>query len=268
MVYELYVDSLFLINFVMNLYLLILVDRSCMRTATRMRILVGAGAGAIVYVLAFLIPVSAWVKWPMMFVVGTGSMLEITFRPRSLAAVWRLLRQLLRYSFLIGGLLLFLGSRMLWLQKRLTQISGLLGVCAVLFLLLGYLQERDRVKERAAVCQVKLFSEEACVCTTALVDSGNHLREPVSGKPVSVIGQEVFAALWAEEPTLYRAIPYHSVGRNHGILQGYLLPELEVELDGMCKRVADVYVAVCEEEAVSGMILHPEILSQAGSKRE
>ena len=32
--YELYVDSLFLINFVMNLYLLILVNRSSLRTAT------------------------------------------------------------------------------------------------------------------------------------------------------------------------------------------------------------------------------------------
>ena len=51
MVYELYVDSLFLINFVMNLYLLILVDQSCMRTATRMRILLGACVGAVVYVL-------------------------------------------------------------------------------------------------------------------------------------------------------------------------------------------------------------------------
>ncbi len=40
--YELYVDSLFFMNFIMNLYLLILVDRSILRTAPLWRL---AGPG-------------------------------------------------------------------------------------------------------------------------------------------------------------------------------------------------------------------------------
>ena len=265
MVYELYVDSLFLINFVMNLYLLILVDQSCMRTATRMRILLGACAGAVVYVLAFLIAWPAWIKWPVMLLAGGGSMLEIAFRPRSLAAVRQLLRQLLKYSFLVGGLFLFVTNSFPQLRESLTRISGLLGGGAILFWTLRSLQDRDRTKKKEAACQVKLSAEARCVCVTALVDSGNHLREPISGKPVSVISRDIFAALWPNEPAFYRAIPYHSVGKAHGILRGYLLPKLEVEVRGMRKQLTNVYVAVCEEEMLSGMILHPELLL-AGSE--
>ena len=50
--YELYVDSLFFMNFIMNLYLLILVDRSILRTAPLWRLALGAAAGA----LGFLVP--------------------------------------------------------------------------------------------------------------------------------------------------------------------------------------------------------------------
>ena len=45
--YELYVDSLFLLNFIMNLYLLILVDNSTLRTATAGRLAAGAAVGAL-----------------------------------------------------------------------------------------------------------------------------------------------------------------------------------------------------------------------------
>lgn len=82
---------------------------------------------------------------------------------------------------------------------------------------------------------------------------------------MSVISRDIFAALWPNEPAFYRAIPYHSVGRAHGILRGYLLPKLEVEVRGMRKQLTNVYVAVCEEEMLSGMILHPELLL-AGSE--
>ena len=45
--YELYLDSMFLLNLGMNLLLLIMVDHSTCRTATWYRLLCGAGIGAV-----------------------------------------------------------------------------------------------------------------------------------------------------------------------------------------------------------------------------
>ena len=52
--YELYLDSLFLLNFGMNLLLLCLVDHSMGHTATWYRLLPGAGVGAVWYLFPFL----------------------------------------------------------------------------------------------------------------------------------------------------------------------------------------------------------------------
>ena len=266
MVYELYVDSLFLVNFVMNLYLLILVNKSTMRTATRMRIVAGAGVGAVVYVSAFLIGLPAKWKVPFLLVLGSGLMLEITFRPRSLRSIMKLLGRLGCYSFLMGGLFLFVGGISPLFQRMLTRLSGVLGCGAILFLVLGWARERERRKQMDSECRVKLSAGQADVSVIALVDSGNHLTEPISGKPVSVVNPDIFAKLWTEEPQLYRIVPYRSVGQRHGLLKAYCVPVLELEIDGMRKQIWNAYIAVSEEAGATGMLLHPGVFYEAGMK--
>lgn len=264
MVYELYVDSLFLVNFVMNLYLLLLTNRASMRTATRVRMLLGAGAGATVYVLCLLIELPAWLKWPLSVLIGTGLMLVIAFRPRSFRVFLRLFRRLCQYSFLMGGLLLFAEGAVPGSGRYITRIGGVLGGGAVIYLALSWMRERDRRRKSGAGhgrYRVRLANGEIHVDTTAFVDSGNGLSEPVSGKPVSVIGNDVFRALWPEEPELFRIIPYRSIGRKNGILRGYLLPQMEVETEEDKQIFCDVYVAV-SEECPEDMILNPRILEK------
>ncbi|MDE7114104.1 MAG: sigma-E processing peptidase SpoIIGA, partial [Acetatifactor sp.] len=79
----------------------------------------------------------------------------------------------------------------------------------------------------------------------------------------SIIDAEIYRKLWRDAQRPYRAIPYHSIGRSRGILRGYLLPQMEVEVDGVSKSLRDVYVAVCEEECQVGMILNPSVLEEA-----
>ena len=43
-------------------------------------------------------------------------------------------------------------------------------------------------------------------------------------------------------------IPYHSIGKKRGIMRGYLLPELELDTEGMRLKFKDVYIAVSDEE--------------------
>ena len=108
----------------------------------------------------------------------------------------------------------------------------------------------------------------------ALIDSGNSLTEPISGKPVSVVDGKVLRGIWKDEPVGYRVIPYHSIGRKHGILQGYRLPELQLEIDGMVKCFHNIYVAVGTEEITDSaaadsvkMIINPLLLKAKGKRR-
>lgn len=265
MYYEVYVDSLFLVNFVMNLYLLLLVNQSTFRTATRLRLILGAAVGAIGYLSPFLWNSPGILKYGLGLGGGTLGMLYVAFRVRNLSALGRLLGKLCFWSFLLGGILLFLIGRFMFLRESMAGIAGVLGMGTMAYLLITFLLEK--YKSRETICHVTLINGESRIKVAALLDSGNSLVEPISGKAVSIIEMTVFQSLWRMPPPYYRAIPFHSIGKNRGILRGYLLPEIQIEMDGVVKVCKDVYIAVSNEnitgmEAGSGvkMILNPMLL--------
>ncbi|MCM1187993.1 MAG: sigma-E processing peptidase SpoIIGA [bacterium] len=266
--YELYVDSLFLVNFVMNLYILMLVNRSTLGTATPGRLLMGAALGSGGYLLLFLI------GGPVVFklLLGAGGalgMLLITFPVRGLRNFLKILEKMLFYSFCFGGALLFLTRRLKAAGGMLTGVFGILGLGGVLFLFLGRCFRRREGGECICRATLRCGEEEMTVC--ALIDSGNSLTEPVSGRPVSVVEQEILCSLLGKERQGFRAIPYHSIGKKRGILAGYLLPELSLEIDGMRKVFRDIYVAASPERISNAddagndsvkMIINPCLLQE------
>ena len=267
--YEVYVDSLFLINFVMNLYILMLVDRSTFRAATPGRLLSGAALGGACYLLMLLLNAPV----PLKLLLGAGGavgMLPVTFPVKGLRNLLKLMEKMLIFSFCMGGALIFLLRSIPIGEGMLTGIFGILGAGGIIFLFLGRLPWEP--KPENSLCRVTLVRGGKQVTVSALIDSGNSLIEPISGKPVCVVEEEVFRSLWENGGKLYRAIPYHSIGKKRGILEGYLLPELHVEIDGMRKIFHDIYIAVSAEtisaadvsEAESvKMIMNPRLLAEA-----
>lgn len=267
MVYELYADSLFLVNFVMNLYLLLLVDRSLYRTATRRRLFLGAGVGALLYFLPFFFGGPLWLKFLVGMCPGSAVMIVIAFRVQSVRMFFAVLERLLICSVLMGGTMTLVLKGIPWFRNYLVSIWGILGMGAAFYLLYGYLREKKA--NHYSLCKATLICKGNRMTVTALLDSGNSLMEPISGKPVSVVEKDLVKRLWEEEPRLFRVIPYHSVGRQHGILKGFLLPELQIEVDGVVKICRDTYIAVCEEYLTTEgngapvkMILNPLLLEE------
>ncbi len=260
MYYDLYVDSLLLVNFVMNLYLLLLVNKTLFRTATRKRIVLGAAVGAMFYLLPFFLSGPVWLKYLVGMLPGVTVMILIAFRVRSVGSFFRILESILMYSLLMGGVMLLI-KKIPWMEQRMLGIWGILGTGAFVYLLFGYFVEQKRQKSN--LCKVVMIQNGSRITVTALLDSGNSLIEPISGKPVAIIEKDIAIKLWVEEPHLYRAIPYHSIGKKRGILKGYLLQEMQIETEGVIKICKDTYVAVCEEYITEGhvkMILNPDCL--------
>ena len=265
--YELYVDSLFFMNFIMNLYLLILVDRSVLGAAALWRLLLGAAVGALGFLVPFLGVGPAALRLGAGIGLGTAGMLCITFRIRSLRMFLKLLERLAVYSFGVGGAMLLIIKRLPAARETLTGTLGLLGLGGLVFLM--FRRFRYGVDMGDSLCRAMLYQDGEQVEVGALVDSGNSLVEPVSGKPVCVVDRSVFEMLWKGEAGNFRAIPYRSIGKKRGIMQGCLMDGLQLELDGMKLYFNDVYIAVSKEE-ISGeegacaesvkMIVNPELL--------
>lgn len=272
--YELYVDSLLLINFGMNLYLIMLVNLSTFRTAAPWRMLLGALTGSMGYVLMLVGILPPVLRLPVGILAGGGGMLLIAFPVKSLRTLLKLSERLLLAAFGMGGIQLFLIRCFPTFRQWLTGVWGILTVGGIAFLFLGRVMTGRREKD--CVCRATLRREGASMTVVALIDSGNSLVEPISGKPVSVVEEEVFRALWENSMQGFRAIPYHSVGKSRGILNGYLLPELALEVGGVRKELRDVYIAVSSEglhapqsaaEESIKLIVNPRLLEEDGRGR-
>lgn len=266
--YELYLDSLFLLNFGMNLLLLCLVDHSMGHTATWYRLFAGAGVGAGCYLLPFLWKGTAAGKLLLCFLPGTLLMLYAAFPIRSLRALWSCFRKLMLSTFLIGGILAALLRGFPMGRKFLPGICMVLGVGAFSDWLL--LQGREKEAEHAGYCDVVLQGAGETLRVHALVDSGNTLTEPISGAPVSVLDARIFYRLWPEGLPGFRAIPYHSVGKRSGILKGYPVPQMTIVSQGMEREYRNVYLAVSGEEIAGEeipMLIHPALLQETDGTR-
>lgn len=273
MYYELYGDSLFLINFMMNLLLLLLVNRSLYRTATRWRLFLGAAVGAVSYFVPFFLSGALWFKMLLGLFIGNVLMIVTAFRIRSFRAFFQVLERLLVGAVAVGGILTLLLKLFPVLRKYTVGIWGVMGGGWLLYV--GIEQLCRRFHCTSPLCKAVVMNGRSSMTVTALLDTGNSLTEPISGKPVSVVDADILKGLWEEEPKFYRVIPYHSVGKKRGILKGYLLPELRIDLGGVEKVCKDTYIAVCEEylseENEEGsvpvkMILNPELLERKNGK--
>ena len=272
--YELYVDSLFFLNFMMNLYLLLLVDRSTLQIAGLGRMAAGAALGAACGLIPFLGGGPGILKLAAGAAAGTAGMLCLTFRVRGLRMFLKLLERLVLYSFGMGGAMLFLSGFVPGLRGIIVSVPGILGMGAVFFLL--FRRFKDDLYAGDSLCRAVLSRKGKRFQAVALIDSGNSLFEPVSGKPVCVVGRAVFDELWERDEEGFRAVPYHSIGKKHGILPGYLLPELVLETGGMKYRFTDVYVAVSHEKISAAdsagaesvnMIINPRLFAKAKNGR-
>lgn len=273
--YEIYVDSLIFINFTMNLYLLIWVNRSTFRTATSGRMILGAMVGAV----GFLLTVSGvgppGVRVVAGLVIGVVGMLVIPFSVSNLRMFVKLLAQLAVYSFMMGGALLFLLQILPGCRQYLVSCAGIAGMGGVFFLLFG--RHQVQPERQGNLCRVTLMRKGKEMTVTALLDSGNSLVEPISGKPVCVVESSVQEQLWGSDTAGFRAIPYHSIGKQNGIMWGYPLETLTIHVDGMKLCLKEVYLAVSNETisergstggAEIKMIINPELLKEGRGRRE
>ncbi|MBP3477251.1 MAG: sigma-E processing peptidase SpoIIGA [Lachnospiraceae bacterium] len=268
MYYKLYIDSIFLLQMTSNLYLLSLAGRILGCTATHKRIWLGAMAGAGINCMAMIIPVGTMgIRLMMTAIPVSMGMLRITYREHSG-------KKLIHSSLVMACCGFFLGSIMIWLLNRIRMIlkgrnslfiTIVIGYLAYVVLdrVIRWMQSRRDNCLREVRIYVPALKQEIRV--KALVDTGNHLVEPVNGKPVSVVSEKLAQSMSSCFcPEKYHVVPYQSVGKERGILHAYELPCMIIEDHGNQVSKEHVIVAICNagipEESIYQMILHPRLL--------
>lgn len=173
-------------------------------------------------------------------------------------------------TFFYGGIALALLQTMSW--QGITAAGGVYmeaptyvrvtGAAAAAALMIEFTVNLIRTKrtQEKTQTEVTLRIGQREWQAEGFIDSGNFLKEPLSGKPVAVVNHRLFEIIKNEsenDPKRYAVIPYSSVGVTKGILEGYRLDELKAG-DAV---IRNAFLAVWgEEHEAQPEILLPEAL--------
>lgn len=259
MYYELYIDILFFVNFMMDAILLLLLKKLLKCSVKNGRVFLGALIGAVALCLVTVVPIPwPWVKFLLFHLVINTLMVKI-----GLGLLWN--RNLLRAvillyisSFLLGGILEYL--------RQYVEAGSLFFALAVasyyiasgVFWFLSMILKTNRYR-----CQVELCQDGRSCKVPAIIDTGNRLLDNVTGKPVSIVDRQVAETLFAGKmPEKIRYIPYHSIGKKEGVLPVMTVDKFRISEEGE-SWVERPLIGISGESISSDgeyrMILHPDV---------
>lgn len=263
----LYIDSIFLINFVMDLFLLTLTVKTLKKTATLTRILMGSLIGAMGYCLVLVLPqISYIVKVVFGMIPITVLMLKVGCNVKGVWQICYGMGYLFTYSFLLGGFILFLRNKVFFFKEKELSIWLILSIGYIGFRICIWGIRSYKKTAQSLFCEIEIAGDEEPITVLGLVDTGNGLKDPVSGKEAAVLEEEVWKKMtWAKREEKYKVIPFHSIGTKHGILEGYEVNRIVVKTRSETRELREVPVAVYKGKlSVKGeyrMILPPSWLS-------
>ena len=252
-----YVDILFALNWWIDFLLLLGVRRGVGGSTSAWRLAVGALVGAVSCLVLFLPPISVWLTL-LLRLLTAALMVTVAFRchrwrewGRRVAVLFALSAGL---AGLCGGLYFFVAPQGFYVFNGVVYYSvPPLLLVALTVVCYGLLWMGEQLLRRRAptehLYRVRLTYEGRSVTFSCLYDSGNHLTEPFSGRPVLVVEREVaeqitYVPAVADLPSGWRLIPYNSLGGN-GLLPAFVPTSVVAISQGREYPLPPCYVAVC-----------------------
>lgn len=219
-----HLDVVMLLNFMVDWLLLMAANRLCDHPSKPGRTALGGVLGSM-YAGICLLPGFSFMGSALWRIVALASIALIAF-----GLQWDSLRRGLTFlllSMALGGITQYLGG-----SKFLTLIAAATGLCGLCLW---------RRMGTAGYIPVELSYGDRHIKLTALQDTGNTLRDPVTGGPVLVVDSNTAAqltGLTADQlsrpvesigaiPGL-RLIPYRAVGTQNGLLLGLQLKQVKI----------------------------------------
>ena len=129
-------------------------------------------------------------------------------------------------------------------------------IIAAIILIMGFKIVKTKISKKDIYCKVKIILNNKEVETMAMVDTGNMLKEPITGMPVIVVESSLlekilpYQILQNTEKIIggdlenvpeeiknkyistFRLIPYSSLGKQNGMLLGIKADKVVIEKEG------------------------------------
>lgn len=218
MEYELYADVWFLMNFMMDSMALFIAGKLMKQRIRPGRILLGSFVGTAASMLLFFqLKDYNWYQICVHFLVNP-LMVYLCYHSKSK-------KEFLSQWAVTYLAFILLGGVLEWGMANGTETSHfilwLLG--SVLFLMIAGRFLKNLKREKETKYDLLLVTREGNISVKGFYDTGNLLVDPLVNRPVHIIKKKVLWEQIQKEQIPLRMIPFHSLGRESGLLEAVTL---------------------------------------------
>ncbi len=261
-----YIDLFFLWNFWMNALILFLV-RQITKTYRTLHCLLAAAIGAFTacWLLVWYLRVdTSWI----IIILEAGVLILmnlLAFGGKNL--LWHLFLSAVS-SAAVAGIFLYLVS---FQGIEINSVAiAVVTIVAFFFCILLERKSRIRWKEEHMKAKTVLEFGDRKLFATALMDTGNKLYDPFYHKPVILVDEKMIQEmlLYCREkcPEKLHFIPFHSVGKENGLLEGITFDCVSIKWQEKQIKFREVIAAATKESLYRGkeyqVIFHCGLLQE------
>ena len=302
--FAVFIDLIFFVTAVMDFIVLFIMKELLREVTTVQRLSIAAFIASAGSCLVLVLPLPAFMRVLILYGGVSIATLEIAFSIKSGKDYMIKAVSFFGVAFFVDGFLNFLDQQFAMKRylESLVQgtpfekvkiinlivgIGGLLICYPVIAALIGYIRENVLLLRR-----IKLVNEGKAVKATGLLDTGNMLFDPFTGEPVVIAEFSLIRNLFTPEQQLMLAayikmnralqkdsqqedeseelfnkihmIPFHSVGKEEGLLVAVRLDFIEIGEQSGAKRRENVLVGLypgkLSAKETYRVILHSSII--------
>ena len=249
--------------------------------AGKIRLIIASFIGAAYTIIMYLNIISLYSNFIMKFVLSLV-IVYVAFKPNKLKQMVKEIVIFYLVSFVFGGCVFGL---MYFLKPQLVQIRNgyfvgtypikvaVMGGCLAFILIqISFKLVKNKISKNDVVYKIKIRIFENEITLNALLDTGNLLKEPITGFPVVVIEKNSLKEILPCEIlnnldkivggdldeinsneklikyiSRFRMIPFSSVGKQNGLLLGVRSDSVDIINNETTETVQNVIIGVYEQ---------------------
>lgn len=272
-----YVDIIMLENICMN-YIIIITTAFMLKTKIKyVRFLISSVIGAAYSVLLYMNLIPFYSNLCMKIFLSI-IMTYIAFNPKNIKIGIKQIVIFYLVSFLFGGcafaLLYFIKPENIIIRNGVyigsypIKIAFLGAIVGFTIMCISFKVVKNRTSKKEEIYKLKIKFEDNTVNLNALLDTGNLLKDPISGMPVIIIEKdklynsvpkkildnldkviggdmEIIKSYEVEKYiSKIKFIPYNSIGRKSGIILGLKPDNVIINIEEEDKEIKDVIIGI------------------------
>lgn len=272
-----YLDIIFLENFILNLILLYAVGIETKSKIKFYRIIIASILGSIYAIILYIVKNEFFYSIVMKFMLSIV-MVYLSFKTRSFKELLKKILYFYLTSFVFGGgalaLIYIVNTGKISIQNG--QIQGsytiltiMIGIIiAFITIIIAFRLKKNKISKDDLMCNIEIKINNKEVKTKAMIDTGNLLKEPITNIPVVVVEHILLKKIIPNEildnidnilggdlsgisesiKNQYilkmKVLPFTSLGKQNGMLLGIKAQELKIEETNETKIIEKIIIGL------------------------